>query len=393
MKTADLVSQRESPKKKSDMSRKAITLSFYRVLFLIVASYGILYFSYKFYLPWPGDNDFDQYHPMYLRPLDFTQADAPFIYRQFSAVATNVVYRMGIFYPNEIQFAAVGYEQRVFFSVLLSNYVALLLTAIVVGNTIIHITKSDSLLPPLMGGMLCFTAFFAQKGVLTEMTEGWTWFLVAIGFYAYLRRQLWFILPVLFLSIFQKETISIVFGVLAAIDLLASFWNQKVNSFYKWTFAGSFFTFIGYLLVRIVLLPVGGKYESQVNTASMMAHLTNFFTAGFSSTLFFQGFITQNTYLIFGFTTLLFTFLQQKSGLAYLLLQKSYFLPISGAMLLLYLVGIAAGIGNNIGRIAAILTPIIATYIVVLLCAIEDNEDNINSGNSIESSLSNHSIM
>jgi hypothetical protein len=374
---------------KMDAKKSKFILFCYRVIFLVLVSYGIFYFSYKFYIPWPGDNDFAQYYPMYLHPLDFTQAEAPFIYRQFSAVITNVVYRTGIFYPNEIQFSNPAYDQRVFFSVLLSNYVALLLTAIVVGNMIIHITKSDSLLPPLMGGLLCFTAFFTQKGVITEMTEGWSWFLVAIGFYGYLRRSLWLILPVLFLSIFQKETIPIVFGVLAAIDLLASFWDKKVHLFYKWTFASSLLAFVGYLLVRTVLLPVGGEYESQLNAASMMANLTNLFTAGFSSTLFFQGVITQNTYLIFAFTTLIFFIFHSKRDLApvtacrspsvtacrspHLLTQKSYFLQISCAMLLLDLVGIAAGIGNNIGRIAAILTPITATYIVVLMGAIEDD--------------------
>ena len=348
-------------------------LFWYRVVFLVLASYGILYFSYKYYLPWPGHNDFDQYHPMYLHPLDFTQAEAPFIYRQFSAVITNVVYRTGIFYPNEIQFSTPAYEQRVFFSVLLSNYVALLLTAIVVGNMIIHITKSDSIFPPLIGGLLCFTAFFTQKGVITEMTEGWSWFLVTIGFYAYLRRNLWLILPVLFVSIFQRETIPIVFGVLAALDLLASFRDQQVNLFYKWTFASSLLAFVGYLLVRTVLLPVGGEYESQLNAASMIANLTNLLTAGFSSTLFFQGIITQNTFLIFGLTTLIFAIFQRKRGLAHVLTQKSYFLQLSCAMLVLDLVGLAAGIGNNIGRIAAILTPITAIYIVVLMVAIEDD--------------------
>src|SRR5579863_9142962 len=68
-----------------------------RFAVLSLASYGLLYFSYKWYAPTDGDFVYE-YYKMYVRPVDFSIADAPFIYRQFSAALSNMIYSSGIYY-------------------------------------------------------------------------------------------------------------------------------------------------------------------------------------------------------------------------------------------------------------------------------------------------------
>ncbi|MEM7530785.1 MAG: hypothetical protein AAF639_01300 [Chloroflexota bacterium] len=356
------------------MISEVIIRHIYRFFFLVLASYGIFYFSYKYYIPWPGHNDYNQYYPMYVEPLDFDKAQSPFVYRQLSAVVVNMLYETGIFYPNEIQFVSSAYDQRVFFSVLLSNYLALLLTAMIVGMSVSRLVKRNTLLPPLLAELLCFTAFFTQRGVLTEMTEGWSWFLIALGFYAYLNRRLWMTILVLLLSIFQRETIPLIFGVFSVLDWAIDSWQEpskKTSRFFIWIFVGAVFSFGSYLVMRTVLFPVA-EYGSgtQLDMRTMLANLMHFgvdiFSFNLSRELVFQGFITQNTYLILGLTVLMCMYTHRRQ-LGDFLLKKSYFVQITSALLLLDLVGIAAGIGNNIGRIAAVLTPVIAVYSVVLM--------------------------
>lgn len=362
----------------SRMNRQIILQILIRFLFLLLASYGIFYFSYKYYLPWPGQNDYVHYYPMYLEPLDFTQAQAPFVYRQMSALIANGIYQAGIFYPNEIQFASTDYEQRVFFSVLFSNYIALLLTAVVVGNIVSLLTKHSSLLPSLFASLLCFTAFFTQKGVLTGMAEGWSWFLLALGFYGYLSRRLWLVIPILCLSMMQRETIPIVFGTIAILDLLILRKGKTSTRFFMQVLASSILTFGSYLFMRTVWLPVSEYKEgAQLSLTGMFGNVTSFLSDiisfNISQELLFQGMFTQNTYLMF-ICLVFFAALQKRKQIKRLLLEKSYFLQISCTLVVLDLVGIASGIGNNIGRIAAILTPITAAYIVALMVAIEDGQ-------------------
>jgi hypothetical protein len=86
-----------------------------RLVLLFAVSYGMLYFSYKYYLPQSGGNDFFQYYEMYRSPLDFSVARSPFVYRQVSAIATHLIYVTSIYYPNAIWFHDVGYDQHLFF--------------------------------------------------------------------------------------------------------------------------------------------------------------------------------------------------------------------------------------------------------------------------------------
>ena len=107
-----------------------------RFLLLLTASYGLLYFSHKFYQPvLVQHSDFlDSYYWMYQTPLDFTAANAPWVYRQISAVLTHAMFAAGVYYPNETAFAGPAFDPRLFFAALATNYLGLVLSATLAGE-------------------------------------------------------------------------------------------------------------------------------------------------------------------------------------------------------------------------------------------------------------------
>ncbi len=63
----------------------------FRLALLLLASYGTLYFSYKWY---PGEVDFKvAYSKMDQRPLDFGATDISHVLRQGSAIVTWLLYK------------------------------------------------------------------------------------------------------------------------------------------------------------------------------------------------------------------------------------------------------------------------------------------------------------
>lgn len=349
----------------------------YQIFILFLVSYGILYFSYKYYTPEQGGNDFFEYYQMYLNPLDFSQARAPFIYRQVSAVLTHLVYAAGIHYPNEIAFNNSNYSQQLFFSALFSNYIALLLTAIFVGLTIYKTKKSRSFLAPIFGGMLCFLAFMVQQTVITGLTEGWSWFLVILCFFGYQMKNFSIVAFALILSLFQRETIPVAFGVIASIDwLIRPDPSKQKQFFYLKVLICSLLVSVGYIILRKVLIPIEG-HNYQLSLSNSIANLLDCFPP--SKQLIMQGALSQNIYFVFLGAVLTILVLRYQSspkqfwkGYLVSTLKATGFFQLTCALIVLDIIGLAAGIGNNIGRIGSVLTPIAATLSVLNILEIED---------------------
>ena len=341
----------------------------FQIAFIALATYGMLYFSYKYYIPWSGGQDYARYYAMYQQPLDLSQTQAPFVYRQLSAVITHVIYKIGIYYPNEIHFIDAGYDQRIFFSALLSNYLALFLTAILVCMTVARRFDYPSLFPPLVGGLLCFLSFFTQQHVITGLSEGWSWFLMALLFYAYDSRRLPVVVAVLFLSIFQREILPIVVAVLSGVDLWQGRKKSNRDPFVVTTFISAGFAFGAYVLVRGFLMPVAG-YEVQLAPSDLWSGFLESIPP--SASVVMQGVVSQNIFFIFLITVLFSTYLRKRRAVGGgFEPSRNVVLKLTLMLLAGYLVGMAAQIGHNIGRIGALITPIVAVYTALHLAEIE----------------------
>jgi hypothetical protein len=325
---------------------------FLRLMLLFSLSYGMLYFSYKYYVPWSGGADFIEYYRMYFSPLDFSAADPPHVFRQLSAIATHLVYKSGIYYPNAIWFRDSGIDQHVFFAALLTNYIFLVLCAWITGSIVQHQLGTRAFVPAALGGLICFFSFQTQVSVVTGLTDGLSWFLTAMAFLMYLRRRLVPLVVILTLAVVQREQILMLFASITSFTLLA---GQNERRFDGLVLAWSLVCFAVHVLMwkmigSSVLDITGGPTQ-------LLANLLNFHP---NSEFIFQVIISQNLLWIYIASALL---LAWRTG------EWSGWLPmLTGYFLLISVVTIAA-VGteesHNIGRYGGLLSPILAAGIAV----------------------------
>lgn len=311
---------------------------------MAVASYGLLYFTYKFSRPWPGSNDYyANYYFMYLSPLDVHAAPAPYNLRQVSAVITHLVLATHLYVPNRTAVMVPGRDPRVLFAAMVTNWAFLLLAAWLAGLIAEEELGHPNAVAALIAGSLCLLAFQTPFFVLSGLTEGLSWFLLAAGFLAYLRRARSWLLLVLIVSIVQRESIPIIMGVIAACDLTLS---REDRRFKAQTIAAAAACFALYFLARRFFLPGS---ESETHFTAMLASIRH---PGPASTFLSQMVLTQSTAILF----LVLAWLGHKD-----MRQRRPWVPcVLAAMIVLDALGVAAGIVDNLERVLAILVPILA---------------------------------
>lgn len=330
------------PPKLAWLSRWRVHL--YRLCILIVGSYGLLYFTYRVARPWPGSNDYyANYYFMYLSPLDVNAAPAPYNLRQVSAVLTHLMLATHIYPQNHTTTVVPGRDPRVLFAAMLTNWIFLLLAAWLAGLIAEEELGQPNALVALSAGFLCLLAFQTPFFVLSGLTEGVNWFLLAAGFLAYLRRARSWLLVVLVVSIVQRESVSIILGVIAACDLALS---REDRRFKIQALVSAIACFAAYFLARRFFLPGS---ESETHFTVMVASIRH---PGPASTFLSQMVLTQSTAVLF----IALAWLGHKD--------KRHTHPwapcLLAAMIVLDLLGVAAGIVDNLGRVLGILVPVLA---------------------------------
>lgn len=316
----------------------------YRLCILTVTSYGLLYFTYKFAKPWPGSNDYyANYYFMYLSPLDVHAAPAPYNLRQVSAVITHLVLATHLYVPNRTAAIVPGRYPNVLFAAMITNWAFLLLAAWLAGLIAEEELGHPNAVAALIAGFLCLLAFQTPFFVLSGLTEGVNWFLLAAGFLAYLRRARSWLLLVLIVSIVQRESIPIIMGVIAACDLAIS---REDKRFKMQTIAAALACFTVYFLARRFFL---SGSESETHFAAMLASIRH---PGPASTFLSQMVLTQSTAILF--------FALAWLGHKDMRRRRPWVPCLLAAMIVLDALGIAAGIVDNLDRVLAILVPILA---------------------------------
>ena len=316
---------------------------------LTLASYGLLYFSYKYLQPWGGTGDFWEYYNVYLKPLDLHAGASPFVLRQMSAVLTHFVWKAHVFYPNRIAFHEPGVDQRLFFAALFTNWVFLVLAASIAGAIAQAIACRRDAIMALLAGLLCLVSFHTQYVVISGDAEGPAWFLLALAFLAYLRRWRVTLAAVLLTAVVERETVLIVFACLPVFDLVRS---REDKPFKVATCAWAIACFGVYVWLR----KMTAGYAEQLH---VIGWLSAFRHVHLDGNLLFQGLLTQNVIAIAVCAWIGCRGWRQSGG---------EMLPLLiGALICLDLVGLAAGITNNIGRVGGVLTPAFASLAAMYL--------------------------
>lgn len=226
-----------------------------RLLLLLAASYGLLYFSHKFYDPVLAENsDFLlSYYWMFQSPLDFAAANAPWVYRQVSAVLTHALFAAGVYYPNETAFAAPAVDPRLYFAALAINYLGLVLSGALAGE--VTRRETNGFVFPLLAGLFCVLSFHAQSVVITGYTEGVTWLFFAALYLLYVRESRVAFAVLLALSIFQREVLPVAFVLIAAFAQLIGEAPRRHNLF---VLAVAVACFAAFMVMRLYVFPVPG---------------------------------------------------------------------------------------------------------------------------------------
>ena len=196
--------------------RSALFQNAFVLFVLLMLSYPLFYFSYKYTLPDMGGADYFHYLHLY-ESWDVEHTEAPFNMRIVGSYGTHLFNKVGLHYDTETVFATVHPElsQQTFFNALFFNYLCVLMSAFVVFQTA-KARLNNGLLAFIgsLGFLLGFgTIFFLLK----PANDACGVLLIAIGFHFYLRRSAW-VYPILLLCVFQREYALMVFGMLAAVD-------------------------------------------------------------------------------------------------------------------------------------------------------------------------------
>ena len=317
-----------------------------RFLLLLAASYGLLYFSHKFYQPnLVHHGDFlNSYYWMFQNPLDFAAANSPWIYRQVSAVLTHALFAAGVYYPNETAFANPAFDPRLFFAALATNYLGLVLAGAFAGE--ITRRETNGFVFPLLAGLLCVLSFHTQSVVITGLTEGVTWLFFAALYLLYVRESRVAFAALLALSIFQREVIPVAFGLIAAFDYLTGPERRRYNLF---VLAIAIACFAGFLLIRFYVIVAPGYAPPLTPSAFIETLLAGPINL---RELTFPILLSQNVILI-AIGVGIVRWLKDRS-----VPRELFVLLLSFAGLVV--LGLGSGAFDNIGRIAGLMTPAFA---------------------------------
>jgi len=325
---------------------------YYFIVYSLV-TYPLFYFSYKYNMPKFGSDDIYHYLRMYQDPFNFSVADGPFVYRQLSTIIVNYFEKFGIYYDAQISFNDPNFSQRFYFAAILTNWLSLILGSCLVS---IHFEKENTASKNNLAIILvCFIFFNGYSGIfhgLSETTDGVSVALAISCYVAYKNQYKLIFAFLMVISIFQRELLMPIFGAVIFADILqAMYYHKKISRNYIWMFLSTIMTSFVYLYIRLYLLPdSSGVHDNQT---SISQSIYTFFNTDINYEFIRQVFFTQNVLILALFFLILLPKFDRMND-KYL---RKDLISVSVVFVCIFLFGLAAGIGNNIGRILMYGTP------------------------------------
>lgn len=357
MRAVDAARARRQADQPAEEKTQTISGAFLRFCTLGIASYGTLYFSYKWYAA--HDPDFLLHYARNdLSPLNFAHNSTPHILRQGSAIVTWLIYHLGLYYPDSIAFSAASVDQRLFFAALVGNYIGLLIAATFAGSIASKQDHGGSA-AAVLAGLLCIGSFAAQSFVITGNTEGVTWAMVAALFYLAARESRVLFAVVLLASILQREMIAVLFG---AFAIFSFYFEPARRRYWMFVLASSIFCLAAYVALREIVIPGDQEQLSPSWIAGNVAAIR------MDRTTIFQGLVSQNLIVL----VLVLAALARAQGL-----RSPPALPqLLLTFVVLVVVSLVEGeMAGDIGRIGAMLTPALASSAAASLMRINASDE------------------
>ncbi|MBL6726872.1 MAG: hypothetical protein ISP77_03410 [Methylophilaceae bacterium] len=310
-----------------------------------VLSAGTFYAGSKFHVPWYGGNDFNQYYQMTVNPYD-NDAISPFAYRVLTPTIAHYIYRSGFFYEssktpykdNHLIHQGVVYEPSVLSALIFTNYIFLALAAFCIYLSVtLKIAQTDIQGRLIAIGLPSFLFLSLSTNVAgyAGLTEGATIFGVSLLCYLILTNRLVSYSIICVFSITQRELLPLI------LFLYISSISRQERKFYFMAASGVAFAF--YFLLRSYLQIPG--YEGQTQFSTL---LSNIFSFSLKKDFILQAILINNIPIFVLIISVCIGFRNFKP-----------FIPFFVVATALFILGIATGIGNNVGRILNMTTPIL----------------------------------
>lgn len=318
------------------------------VVLLLLLSYPLFYFSYKYTLPDMGGADYFHYLHLY-ESWDLANTEAPFNMRILGSYGTYALNQTGLHYNTETVFSAAHPElsQQVFFNALLFNYLCVVLTALVIYYTAKR-TGINSV-HSFIGALVFLLGFGTLFFLLKPANDACGVLLIALGFYFYIRKSPWIHL-ILVLCIFQREYALMVFGIIAAIDYL-----YERHRYFVYTLLASIVCFAAYYVLRKTLF-FTPLHDGQTKPGFFLQSLLHpqVDWAPFMKQLA----LSCNLLILY----IAVVFYKKRRGLSFSI---PHLTCVCALFIQVLLMSIMAGFGNNTGRIFYFSAPILIVYLLL----------------------------
>jgi hypothetical protein len=331
------------------MARGLISLGS-RSLVYLFAFFPLFYLAYKFHIPDFGGSDYFRYYEMYLHPGDLGATQEPWVLRQVQALIVNLLYRLGADYETGIAFDPAGYERGVFFSALFVNYLSVVLAAAVLGLFMERQSGRADLLSwvlPVLMGLNFSIVFFAFSG----LTEGLSLLMFCLAYLGYRSGSFLTSALVVLAATFQRELVPLILLGLVTVDLLfnRSPGDRKGRLLVLACAGLSIGTNVA---LRMIL--AGEAQASRVSPASVVEALSKVPLP--DREFIFQVVLTQNFAFVVALAWIMFRIAARRAPR----MGRRYVVDCGLTFALVLAAGIAAGVGNNIGRLLIFCSPSLA---------------------------------
>lgn len=308
-------------------------------------SAGVFYGGAKFHVPWYGANDFDAYYKMTAEPFN-NSATAPFAYRVLTPTIAHFVEKSEIFYDSKITpyknhylfHDGQTYRPSTLSALIFSNYIFFALAAFFLYKTFSALLGSENIrdrMIALGSPSLLFLSLSTVVHGYAGLTEGGSIFFVSILCYFMVKNRLFLFFVFSVLSVLQRELIPLV---LLMYTLFSSQFPNRLN------FAiVSLGAFLLYFAVKAYFQIPGNEHQTQA-----VSLLSNILSFSINKEFFLQAVLANNIPIFLALAAIAVGHRNLKP-----------FIPFVLTFIMLATLGIATGIGNNVGRILNLTTPLL----------------------------------
>ena len=307
-------------------------------IFFLLA-YPSYYHEYKYGDPAiSGQADYYEYYKMY-KDLDFEAVAPPTNMRVISALVVHAIYKSGIYYPVEICFSDPNYDQQVYFSAVMHNFLAGIITCFLI-FLLVFKYSGNYLLSILMGAgyLLDYSTVIWGSG---GAVDGFSVMVFTIGLFFLLKKSYW-IIPLIVLTIFQRDVVLIAFGVFTFVSICYVYLNEKkISKFNLYVFLVTLTSFIIMVVLRETVFHTSDRWSGYTN-ANFYSNIFDFpdLTLG----RFLRGVVfSQNTFLIF----LIFLLYKIRNKIA---INKEHFLQLLSFFIVMGIICVLLKVLHETGR-------------------------------------------